>query len=56
MEEQRDAVIEMERESERETGDVQWLLGQLEGLPRKTVAAVSFALEARVCQKRRARK
>ena len=52
-----DNVVAMsDAKVERETGDVQWLLGKLEGLPRKTVAAMSFALEARVCQKRKARK
>lgn len=52
-----DKVVAMsDAKVERETGDVQWLLGKLEGLPRKTVAAMSFALEARVCQKRKARK
>jgi hypothetical protein len=51
-----DDVAMPDAKLERETGDVQWLLGKLEGLPRKTVAAMSFALEARVRQKRKARK
>lgn len=40
----------------RETGDLASLMRELEGLPRKTVACRSFAMEARVCRLRPARR